>query len=243
MATTQLSLAVAAAPKRPEPTKRCAKCATSKRLGDFYRDSARKDGRYHTCRDCVVGTRIPSRKRHDRAGCPECASRSVVFCTVCKGHRPPESFRVQSGRVMSFCIMCDNKRRRSPAEPRQCVVCDREFLRARKDQKICGDSSCKAEYSRSKAREKSFAEYGITEQDYRSMFAAQEGRCAICGTTNPGVPKRPQSDRLSVDHDHATGKVRGLLCQPCNSAIGRFRDDPETMRSAARYIEKHRETK
>jgi Recombination endonuclease VII len=56
------------------------------------------------------------------------------------------------------------------------------------------------------------AQLGITDADYEALLAAQGGGCAICG--NP-----PKTRRLHVDHDHKTGKVRGLLCHRCNRAL------------------------
>lgn len=76
--------------------------------------------------------------------------------------------------------------------------------------------------------------YGITEAEYVAMLAAQEGRCAICGRLG-GIGRR---DRLHVDHDHATLRVRALLCGSCNSAVGMLGDDPVTIRAAAAYVER-----
>ena len=55
--------------------------------------------------------------------------------------------------------------------------------------------------------------YGITIEDYDRMYEEQGGRCAICRTDQPGGA----GERFSVDHDHETGKVRGLLCNNCNT--------------------------
>lgn len=75
--------------------------------------------------------------------------------------------------------------------------------------------------------------YGITEEQYQQLLAKQDGVCAIC--------ERPDRtyDHLSVDHDHETGAVRGLLCGHCNHAIGKMGDDPELLRKAALYLERH----
>lgn len=72
--------------------------------------------------------------------------------------------------------------------------------------------------------------YGITGEQYASMVAAQSGLCAICG----GSPGRYG---LSVDHCHASGVVRGLLCVPCNTSLGKMKDSPARLRAAAEYLE------
>ena len=71
--------------------------------------------------------------------------------------------------------------------------------------------------------------YGITLADYDRMLKDQDGRCKICGRT-------PGHTRLCVDHDHATGEVRGLLCKPCNQALGLFAEDPSIVAKAAEYL-------
>jgi len=75
--------------------------------------------------------------------------------------------------------------------------------------------------------------YDMTNEDYDIMSAKQNGGCAICG----GPPTSGRWKRFAVDHDHATGKVRGLLCECCNRAIGLLKDDPKTLRVAADYLE------
>lgn len=79
--------------------------------------------------------------------------------------------------------------------------------------------------------------YGITVDDYETMLEQQNGGCAVCGGTIANRGKNSMS-RLHVDHDHDTGRVRGLLCHPCNTGIAKFRDDPALLRSAADYIER-----
>lgn len=73
--------------------------------------------------------------------------------------------------------------------------------------------------------------YGITLDDYNRMGRSQRWLCAICGR-----PPYPEGSRLVPDHNHATGEVRGLLCQPCNSALGLFGEKPERLSAAARYL-------
>ncbi len=75
--------------------------------------------------------------------------------------------------------------------------------------------------------------HGLTVKEFRAMLARQANLCAICGG-----PWRGWNGRTAhIDHDHKTGRVRGLLCSPCNTAIGRFGDDPALLRRAADYLE------
>ena len=74
--------------------------------------------------------------------------------------------------------------------------------------------------------------YGLSREDYTALLLAQNGCCAICGSSSP---KGPQGTFL-VDHDHGTNTVRGLLCHPCNVGLGFFQDTPETLTKAAAYL-------
>lgn len=71
--------------------------------------------------------------------------------------------------------------------------------------------------------------YGITPEIYLEMLDRQGGVCALC--KKPGDGKA-----LCVDHDHASGKVRGLLCHSCNVALGLLKDDAEVLRRAIEYL-------
>jgi hypothetical protein len=74
--------------------------------------------------------------------------------------------------------------------------------------------------------------YGLGPGDYERLYAAQGNHCAVSGCRATGKVKR-----LAVDHNHATGEVRGLLCGPHNQLIGYNRDNPEAFRSLAEYLE------
>jgi hypothetical protein len=73
---------------------------------------------------------------------------------------------------------------------------------------------------------------------YQALFRAQGGKCAICGTTQGHRSSRGRVCRLAVDHDHATGKVRGLLCNNCNRGLGRFKDSVKNLEAALRYLKR-----
>lgn len=77
--------------------------------------------------------------------------------------------------------------------------------------------------------------YGLTVEEYEALLDEQGGLCAICQR-----PERAQragrTMRLPVDHDHTTGRIRGLLCHSCNRAIGLLQDDPALLVRAADYL-------
>lgn len=77
--------------------------------------------------------------------------------------------------------------------------------------------------------------YGVTLEDYDRMAEAQGHKCAICHSTDP----RGNGSRFAVDHDHKTGKVRGLLCGPCNMGIGKLGDDIALLTAAIEYLKDH----
>lgn len=78
--------------------------------------------------------------------------------------------------------------------------------------------------------------YGISLQEYDEILKKQNDRCAICGK------KSNENGRykvLYVDHDHKTGKVRGLLCESCNFALGLFRDKIDIVENAVKYLKEN----
>lgn len=74
--------------------------------------------------------------------------------------------------------------------------------------------------------------YGISQEEYNEKLKEQNNGCAICG--------KPQTTKsLAVDHCHTSGKIRSLLCGPCNTGLGQFMDNPELLNKAADYLRKH----
>lgn len=95
-------------------------------------------------------------------------------------------------------------------------------------------------YQKGKDRQRNLTlsrQYGISLDEYEEMLVRQSGACAICGSTDSGAAGKS----FSVDHCHESGKVRSLLCRGCNIGVGHFKDDPELLEAAARYIRSHQQ--
>lgn len=131
-------------------------------------------------------------------------------CPYCNKDKPSESF----ARTSSYCEPCRKQYRRDNIErTRAYTAANRDRIRDASFRKI----------------------YGITLEHYNHLLSKQNGRCALCRTDVPGG-----RGHFHVDHNHETGKVRGLLCHNCNIGLGNFRDNPELLRRAARYISRGR---
>lgn len=74
------------------------------------------------------------------------------------------------------------------------------------------------------------ANYGMSVEEFSSMVQAQNNKCAICGEVFTDIPH--------VDHSHATGDVRGLLCRSCNVGLGNFKDSLPALNNAIKYLQK-----
>ena len=86
------------------------------------------------------------------------------------------------------------------------------------------------EYIAAKTREK---KYGISPEDYDTMLKEQDNKCKICLVSFTTL--KPQL--IHVDHCHTTNQIRGLLCVYCNSGLGFFKDNTETLTNAIVYLE------
>ena len=80
--------------------------------------------------------------------------------------------------------------------------------------------------------------YGISVNDFAEMYHKQDGKCAICGNPET-VTLRGKVKPLSVDHNHATGQVRKLLCTQCNHLLGHAKEDVKILQKAIEYLNNH----
>jgi hypothetical protein len=78
---------------------------------------------------------------------------------------------------------------------------------------------------------------GVSEEEYNVLYLKQNGKCAICFEEETTLSNNMKTTKkLSIDHDHTTGKVRGLVCANCNSAIGLFKENADIVLSAYNYL-------
>ena len=132
-------------------------------------------------------------------------------CTICKKERALSCFS-KAGRgntLRSDCKQCNAKRYKKWKEKNR------------------------ASYLESTTNSGLKIRYGIDLTQYEKLLEEQKGKCKICGTTKPG---RKGIKRFSIDHCHKTNKIRGLLCMPCNTAIGLLKEDPNLFDAAKQYL-------
>ena len=189
-----------------------------------------------TCVDC--GRAIAYSSGRPAARCGECkrgrrriAQRPTVTCLDCKVEFDPPG---HTGRLPSRCETCRAVRQKQTeaAKAKRWRDANPESSRAAY-QRGYAVQRAKPEHLQKK-RDRHLAKYGITRSELDAMVEQQAGKCAICGGAPTG-----KGSRLHVDHCHATGQLRALLCHHCNTLLGLAGDDPARLRAAAEYLEKH----
>lgn len=199
--------------------KLCPKCDQIKSADQFYAQAKRPDGLSSYCRKCQVADAKSRYTAHPRWKAPA----GTKWCPGCESIKPLDEFganRSTEDGKQSRCKPCcvasvTASRHKDPTSHRRSSKAWRETNVDR--------------HADNNARWK----YGLEHGTYAQMFAAQNGKCAICGTTDPG----PRLKRFPIDHCHGSNIVRGLLCGRCNQGIGLFDDDPVKMKAAASYLE------
>jgi len=84
--------------------------------------------------------------------------------------------------------------------------------------------------------------HGITLDDYKSMLIQQNNLCAICHGAETKISKKTgRTKNFCVDHNHKTGRIRGLLCDDCNIAIGKMKENINSLKAAIEYLSKENE--
>lgn len=205
---------------KPIPAeKTCAICEVVKPLDDFAKNNRRPDGRGSYCKPCArekYHRPAAERKRlMERPAVVVDESGTVVWseaegeqeCRKCREVKPLSEFywEADKGRHRYRCKDC-------------------HLGQSRQRWRRTGGRNQRLANLKSK--------FGLTEDQYAELLAAQGGGCAICGRTPEEMRKT-----LPVDHCHTNGHVRGILCSPCNTGIGMFKDDVDRLRAAIKYLE------
>lgn len=141
----------------------------------------------------------------------------------------------------------NNIRYNKPPEWKICRICKQmkpiEEIRKHPQYKDGYSNYCKDCYRKrdrrhaKKNRRKS--RFGITDKEYKKMLEEQNYVCAICGFEETTVDGFSNIRDLAIDHDHESGKVRGLLCLKCNTALGAFHDNIENLEKAIQYLKEN----
>lgn len=162
----------------------------------------------------------------------KCAERTCASCS--EVFLPLRDYQIWCS---SRCGSRESARRRLGIEARPaskvCWWCDKPFVAADGRKLYCG-RECSLIGSKLDGR---MAKYGLSRDQYRQLYRAQRGLCAICAK-----PERTARNRLlCVDHDHVTGHIKGLLCSHCNRGLGLFGDSARDLRRAADYVDRTRQ--
>ena len=103
---------------------------------------------------------------------------------------------------------------------------------------------CKKDYDKIHYKIKKF---NISLDQYKKMLKEQDGRCLICGRDFDDIYRNPKQNHIyytpRIDHDHKTGKVRGILCHHCNTALGSFYENPLILVRAIKYLKENKKKK
>jgi hypothetical protein len=155
--------------------------------------------------------------------------RTEKFCSGCNQTLPIESFyKSKKYGWVSRCKSCSNKSRNK--YHRVQIEKDPVGYRAKRAEQSRKNRMLNPRTNEQRRKEWLKSLYGMTPEDYSNLFNSQNGVCAIC--SQPCKTKKG----LAVDHNHTTGKIRGLLCANCNGAIGMLQEDPDIIEKAKQYI-------
>jgi len=133
-------------------------------------------------------------------------------CYKCKETKQIDSFyknKTKKGGYQNICKECHKK-----------MIIENQKANPKKTKEINRRSRIKTKY-------------GIDEEAYNDLLLKQNNACALCGSTDV---RRKGNSRLIIDHNHATGEVRGLLCHPCNRILGMIKDSKEWALNAVEYL-------
>jgi cell fate (sporulation/competence/biofilm development) regulator YlbF (YheA/YmcA/DUF963 family) len=218
-------------------TKTCSKCGKQKDVIEFSKHKLGKNGLRPHCKLCATKQDKVLREKYAESVKICCENK---LCSRCDILHPITLFRKNKCNKDGYSRYCKN--------------CDNEYNKLfnsidgyqqnqHEKREINGKSKAYRQTEKYKINQRRYTLkrcFGITVYEYEEMYKSQNGKCNICGKEETSYDKKQGVlRRLSVDHDHKTGKVRGLLCSNCNLAIGKMNEDISILKSAIEYLEKY----
>lgn len=220
--------------------KMCPGCQTEKPASHYHANRSLQTGLQTYCIDCTRQLQRESLARNADAVAARAAAKlartldtaGTKTCTRCHVEKSVLSFYLNRGTKDGRATYCDECQR---ASTRAWKAANAKRVREQYE-----EAKRKPGYEEKKRRDNQrwwLRQYGISVERYEALLAEQGGTCAICQLPERYVDARTgRTRRLAVDHDHKTGKVRGLLCGSCNQAVGHFEDDHDRCVRAGQYL-------
>lgn len=238
VASKRLALLAALPPDHHE-RKRCPKCDQVKSRSEYHKNRSTADGLQGYCKPCSAEVQRAYLARNAEVVAAKQAAKiirgsqrvqGVKTCTKCGQSKPVLSFYLHRGTRdgrAAYCAECQK------TSTRAWKAANRE----KASEQLAAWAAANPGKKKRNHRQYWLKMYGLDQESYTAMLEAQRGVCAICELPERYIDSRTgEPRRLSVDHCHTSGKVRGLLCGRCNRSIGQFADDHERLSRAAAYL-------
>lgn len=194
-----------------EMYKTCNKCKIVKTINEFGKNKRKIDGIHTECKKCVNSYNQSRIVKAAIARDNKCTLNEKE-CFKCKTVKSIDNFHKNKNRYDGFygnCKECVNESTSVWQKENKDIILNGRLIRT----------------------------FGITTEQYNDLLKKQNGLCALCKKPETAVNnKRNEIKKLAIDHDHITGKNRGLLCSRCNTALGSFKESIEFLQAAINYI-------
>lgn len=209
-------------------TKTCTICGETQPIENFKKHKACVSGYVSRCKQCVNRLNMEADRRK---GVKTQVTRTAEEKKATKSSYQKNYYQMHRKRLSDY------QRTHKEANPELAARQHRSWYRNNRDKILVDAREYRIknadhirEWRKRTGRRKWLKHYGLTVEQYEAMVQRQGNCCAICGN-GPTIGKT-----LCVDHDHRTGKVRGLLCNTCNVGMGALKDDPELVWLAFAYL-------
>lgn len=207
--------------------KTCNKCGEDKLLDQYWKDHRAPSGLVGSCKACAseqrkqyVASNKPAKKRwyENRKAAAKADQVSEITCATCDTTKHVSEFYKNCATKTGYQIYCK--------------VCVQDVWK----EKYHTDAQFKVDVIKRATESKRKNVYGVPPERFNEILLEQGNKCAICVRDLDGSTFKM---RGNMDHNHQTGKPRGILCAHCNQALGMFQDSIKVLRCAVEYLEKH----